>query len=375
VLLAGAGLFTRSLAGLQRAQTGFDPAYVLSAEFRLPSVKYDDSLKVVTFMGSALERLRAIPGVQSAALVDAVPLSGNFASTAYVAEGQQRPAVGSPPSAGFNVVSDGYFQTMRIPLLAGRDFLATDKFETEPVIVVNRAFADIAWPGQPAVGRTVTLIGEPEVTARVVGVVGTTKQMTLSETAPPQIFAPKMQAGGIFASIVLRTSGDPDAMTHALQQAIWSVDRDQPVWKIRSLESLVDRDLSPARFAVGLIGAFAGLALLLGIVGVYGVMSFVVAQRTREVGIRMALGAEARQVIGLILRRGMVVVGIATVVGIAGALAAGRYLESRLYNVGAADPLTMISVPLILAASALVACWVPARRAARVSPAVTLRTE
>ena len=375
VLLAGAGLFTRSLAALQRARIGFDPANVLTAEFRLPAVKYDDSVKVVTFMSTALERVRAIPGVQSAALVDAVPLSGNYSTMAYVPEGQQLPADGVPPSTGLNLVSDGYFRTMGIPLLAGRDIALTDRFSTEPVIVVNQAFADRAWPGQPAVGRTVRLIGEPDITARVIGVVGTTKQLTLSETPTPQIFAPKLQAGGIFASVVLKSSGDPDAMTPALQQAIWSVDRDQPVWKIRSLHSLVQRDLSPARFAVGLTGAFAMLALLLGVVGIYGVMSFVVAQRTREVGIRMALGAEAGQVVRLILRRGLAVVAVATAIGVAGALAAGRYLESRLFEVGGADPATMLGVPLILATAALAACWVPARRAARVNPAITLRTE
>ncbi len=375
VLLASAGLFTRSLVALQRARTGFDPAHVLTAEFRLPSVKYDDSVKVINFMSAALERLRAVPGVQSAALVDAVPLSGNYGTIAYVPAGEPRPAPADAPSAGINLVTDGYFRTLGIPLLAGRDIALTDNLASEPVIVVNQAFADRVWPGQPAVGRSVLLLGPPDIMARVVGVVGTTTQLTLSETPTPQIFAPKLQGGGIFASVVVRGTGAPEAMTRGLQQAIWSVDRDQPVWKIRSLESLVERDLSPARFTVGLIGAFAGLALLLGIVGVYGVMSFVVTQRTREVGIRMALGAEAGQVIRLMLRRGMVVVGVAIVLGVAGALAAGRYLESRLYSVGGADPATMIAVPIILGTAALAACWFPARRAARVSPAVTLRTE
>jgi putative ABC transport system permease protein len=374
VLLAGAGLFTRSLVALQRIDIGFAPEHVLSAELRLPSNKYDDSVKVVAFMGSALERLRDIPGVESAALVDAVPLSGNFSTASYVAEGQQEPEPGMAPSAGFNLVSDGYFQTMKIPLLAGRDFDRTDTPESEFVVVVSSIFAERAWPGQSAVGRTIKFL-DPEVTARVIGVVGPAKQMTLSEPPMPQIYGAKLQAGGIFASIVMRTAGDPEALTNALSEAIWSVDRDQPVWKIRSLESLVRRDLAPARFSVGLIGAFAGLALLLSVIGVYGVMSFVVTQRSREVGIRMALGARAGQVVRLVLRRGVAVVGVASVIGIAGALAAGRYLESRLYDVGGADPLTMIAVPIVLGAAALLACWVPARRAARVDPAVTLRTE
>ncbi|MDB4913284.1 MAG: Permease [Gemmatimonadetes bacterium] len=375
VLLAVAGLFTRSLQSLQHVQTGFNSENVLTAEFRLPSIKYDDSAKVHLFMASAVERLRAIPGVTSAALVDAVPMSGNFGTINYVAQGQPEPVAGVAPSAQISTVTDGYYKTMQIPVVAGRDFDATDRVGSEPVVIVNTVFANKAWPGEPAIGKTVRLLGQPDIVTRVVGVVGPVKQMTLSESDSPQLYLNMAQTSGIFASVVMRTVGDPDAMGKSLRAAIWSVDRDQPVWRVRSLTSLVKRDLSPATFSVTLVGAFAGLALLLGIIGVYGVMSFSVAQRTREVGIRMALGARGGQVLQLVLKSGIEVVVVAIVIGVAGALGAGRYLESQLYNVGGADPLTMLGVPLILAAVALVACWLPARRAARVDPAITLRNE
>jgi predicted permease len=374
VLLAVAGLFTRSLLLLQRAETGFDADNVLTAEFRLPSAKYDDSTKVEVFMTAALERLREVPGVTSVALIDAVPLSGNYGMNSYVAEGHAQ-RVGAEPVTQITSASDGYFRTMRIPQLAGRDFDSHDRAGSEPVAIVNRAFATKEWPGESALGKSVRLIGPPDLVVRVVGVVGSVKQQTLSESESPQLYLDKMQASGIFASVVMRTVGTPESMGSALRGAIWSVDPDQPVWKVRTLRALVLRDLAPTKLSVNLIGGFAALALVLAVIGVYGVMSFGVAQRTREVGIRMALGARGSQAVLMVLRSGLEVVVVAVVVGVAGALAAGRYLESRLYNVGANDPATMLIVPLMLATVALLASWLPARRAARVDPAITLREE
>ena len=375
VLLAVAGLFTRSLVLLQHTNTGFDADHVLTAELRLPSAKYDDSTKVELFMTAALERLRAIPGAASVAFIDAIPLSGNFGLISYVAEGHAQPAAGAEPTTQFTNVSDGYFRTMRIPQLAGRDFDSHDRVGGERVAIVNRAFANKEWPGEPAIGKSVRLIGPPDLMVRVVGVVGGVKQQTLSENESPQLYLNKMQGSGIFASVAMRTVGDPESMGNALREAVWSVDPDQPVWKVRTMKSLVLRDLAPTKLSVNLIGGFAALALVLAVIGVYGVMSFSVGQRTREVGIRMALGARGGQAVLMVLRSGLEVVIVAVVVGVAGALAAGRYLEARLYNVGASDPATMLAVPLILAMVALFASWLPARRAARVDPAITLREE
>lgn len=375
VLLAMAGLFTRSLQSLQHIEAGFKSDHVLTAELRLPTVKYDDSIKVHLFMSSALERLRAIPGVTSAALVDAIPLSGNFATTSYVAQGQAEPAEGAAPVAQVTAASDGYFTVMQIPLLAGREFDAHDQPSSERVAVVNKTLAAAAWPGESAIGKTIRVLGTPVVSVRVVGVVGGVKQFTLSEKDAPQIYTAKLQNSGIFTTVAMRTSGDPDAQSNALREAIWSVDRDQPVWKVRSMDFLLQRDLSPAKFSVTLIGTFAALALLLGVIGVYGVMSFSVAQRTRELGIRMALGARGGQVLRLVMRSGLEVVAVAVVIGVAGALAAGRYLQAQLYDIGGADTPTMVGVPVVLGVVALVACWVPARRASRVDPAIALRNE
>jgi len=375
VLLAVAGLFTRSMQSLQRIETGFNAEQVLTAEFRLPAVKYDDNLKIRQFMRTALERLRAAPGVVSAAYVGAVPLSGNYDNVPYLAQGQTDIAPDKAPRSLFTTISNQYFRTMQIPVLAGRDFQADDVMGSEPVAIVNKIFADKAWPGETAVGKTVRLQLQPALTVRIVGVVGAIKQYTLTEETQPQLYASHEQNIGIFTSVVMRTAGDPNAMSRALHDAIWSVDRDQPIWKVRSLQSLVDRDLSSTRVSVSIISAFALLALLLGTIGVYGVMSFAVQLRSREMGIRMALGARTTQVLSLIMRSGLEVVTIALIIGVAGAMAAGKFVQSRLYNIGPSDPATMLGVPLLLGAVALLACWLPARRAARVDPAVTLRGE
>jgi putative ABC transport system permease protein len=213
------------------------------------------------------------------------------------------------------------------------------------------------------------------VVVTVVGVVGNVRQFTLTEPATPQLYLAKAQNPGIFSSVVARTDGDPDALGDPLRAAIWSVDPDQPVWKIRSMESLVARDLAPQRFTAVLSSSFAVLALLLAVVGVYGVMSYAVAQRTREIGIRMALGAGRGEVERMVLGRGLRIVVAATVLGLAAAYGAARLLASQLFGVPPTDLATFVAVPLGLAAVAMLACWLPARRAARVDPAVALQGE
>jgi putative ABC transport system permease protein len=232
-----------------------------------------------------------------------------------------------------------------------------------------------AWPGQSAIGKRLRLLGSPDVWVTVVGVVGDVKQFTLGETAAPQVYEPIAQSPGIFSSLVVRTADDPMTLATPVRAAIWAVDPDQPVWKIRSLDWLVARDIGGPTSTTLLTAAFALLALVLAAVGVYGAMSFAVAQRTREVGIRMALGAQREKIVRMILGRGLRVVGIALLVGIPASLGAGYLLRSRLYGVTAVDPVTFVVVPVILAAVALLACWLPARRAARVDPMIALRSE
>ena len=373
VLLVGAGLLTRSLLALRRVDPGFDASHVLTAEYRLPITKYRTPEEIDRFHASALAAIRRVPGVTDAALVEAVPLSGNFGRVTYELDGVATPD--PKPAALDNVISDRFFRTMRMPIVAGRDFDANDRAGAPPVAIVSRSFARAAWPGQDPLGRRVKLLGPPDRWVTVVGLVEDLKQRGLDDPPSAEIYEATAQQPDIFSSVVARTSGDPDAFANALRGAIWSVDRDQPVWKVRSLASLVDHDIAPRRFALALAGLFAGLAVLLAIVGVYGVMSYLLLQRTREMGIRLALGARRSAIVGLVLGRGAVVIAIALGAGMAAAFAAARLLRSQLYGVGAADPLTFIAVPLLLAAVALLATWLPARRAARVDPMIALRTE
>jgi putative ABC transport system permease protein len=375
VLLVGAGLLTRSMAALKGVDPGFDPENLLTAEFRLPATKYGTPEQIDQFMTQAITAIRAVPGIRSAALVNAVPLSGNWASTGYLPAGQPEPAPGLGPTARINSVTDGFFRTMRIPLLEGREFEATDRADAPPVAIVNRELAREAWPNQSALGKRLKIFGPPDVWATVVGVVGNVKQFTLGEPTAPQVYQPKSQVSGIFASVAARTDRDPMALGDAMRAAIWSVDPEQPVWKIRSMRSLLDRDLAPQKFTMMLTGSFALLALLLAAVGVYGVMSYAVAQRTREIGIRIALGAARGQVVRMVLGRGARIIAVAAVLGLLIASGATRLLRSQLFGVAANDLLTFSAVPVALAVVALLACYLPARRAAGVDPVIALRNE
>jgi len=373
VLLVGAGLLTRTLVALRRVDPGFDAGNVLTAEFRLPVVKYKTDPEIGAFMASALDRIRRVPGIRSAALVQAVPLSGNFGRVNYALDGQPDPA--TKPAALSNVVSDGFFRTMGMPVKAGRDFDGNDKLDAPGVAIVSESFVKAAWPGQDPIGRRVRILGSPDKWVTVVGEVGDVKQHALDDPPSAEIYLAMSQTPDIFNSVVARTDGDPDRYGKAVLAAIWSVDRDQPVWKVRSLESLVTRDIAPRQFALTLAGIFALLAVALAVVGVYGVMSYLLAQRTREVGIRMALGARERQVVGLVLGRGARTIVAAIVIGTIVAFLAARLLASQLYGVATADPLTFALVPLLLAAVAMLATYIPARRAAKVDPMVALRYE
>jgi putative ABC transport system permease protein len=360
---------------LQQERLGFDPENLLTAEFRLPSNKYESDERVSQFASSALARIRAVPGVRSAALAVSVPLSGNWATTTYQTEGQAPASAGALPTAQWNAVTGGFFLTMGIPLMQGRDFDETDRAGSSPVAIVNEELARRAWPGRSAIGKQLRVFGPPEVWVTVVGVVGNAKQFTISEPVAAQLYQPKAQSPGIFSSVLARTEEDPTMLEDQLRKAIWAVDRDQPVWKIRSMRFLVDRDVAPQRFTTMLTVSFALLALLLAVVGVYGVMSYAVAQRTREIGIRMALGAGRGQVVRMVVMRGLWIIGVATTLGLATSYAAARFIRSQLFGVSATDLVTFVVVPIALAAVATLACYLPARRAARVDPVVALQTE
>jgi predicted permease len=374
VLLVGAGLLTRTLAALRQVDPGFKPDHLLTAEFRLPGVKYDTPEKQNQFMTSALAAIRAVPGVRQAALVNAMPLSGNWGGVQFAPLDHPELNTATAPMAQANGMSDGAFATMGIRLV-GRDFDARDRPGAPLVVIVNEELARRTWPGRQALGQRLRLVLAPDTTATVIGVAANVKQVTLGEPATPQIYQPMLQGPGIFNTVAARTDGDPDALASAVRAAIWSVDPDQPVWKMRSMAMLVRRDFAAPQFTMALTLAFALIALLLAAVGVYGTMSYAVVQRTREVGIRMALGARRQEVVRLVLRRGLSVIALALAVGLAAALGLAPLLRRQLYGVAPLDPVTFLAVPLVLTGVALVACYLPARRAAAVDPVVALRTE
>lgn len=375
ILLVSAGLLTRSLVALARVQPGFDPSHALTLQFRLPVTKYRTDAQIADMFTRALAELRQVPGVEHAALVRATPLNGNGESYPYAMADKPLADPQHEPTAQLNIVSPGYFETLRIPRLAGRDFTAQDRDSAVAVAIVNDQLAKHNWPNESALGKRIRFGGPDARWATIVGVVGTVKQFRLSEEPLEQAYVPYMQHPMIFTEAVVRTSGDPSAVTNAVRAAIWRVDPDQPVWRVRSMDRVLDAARGGPRLLVSLMAAFAILSLVLAAIGVYGVTSYTVARRTHEVGIRLALGAGRRQVLTMVLRQGMHSVALALAIGVASAAAAARLLASQLFGVSTLDPLTFLAVPVLLGGVALLACYLPARRASRVDPVVALRAE
>jgi predicted permease len=374
VLLVGAGLLLRSVLALQNADPGFRADRLLTMEFRLPTSRYTQPAQMAAFFRAILERMRAVPGVESVALVRAVPFSGNGGSSAYEVDGLAPPAPGREPRTQTNIVSPGYFRTMGIPILQGRDVDERDRADSTPVAVVSATFARTVWPGQDALGKRFRLKDTaPWLT--VVGIAGDIKHGSFVDAPMPQAYTAHEQDPRIFACVVARTTGDPMAAAAPIREAIWSVDAQQPVWRVRSMEALLTGARGPARALTILIALFAIVAMILAAVGIYGVMTYLVTQRTREIGIRMALGASARTVVGMVVGRGLALTLAAIAIGLAGAAALTRTLSTLLFGVGPLDPLTFAVAAAVLGGVALLASWLPARRAARVDPVVALAEE
>jgi putative ABC transport system permease protein len=375
VLLVSAGLLTRSLAALSRVNPGFDPSHVLTLQFRLPAAKYKTEAQISTMFTRALVEMRAVPGVQDAALVRAAPLNGNGETFPYYLPGQSLTDVSKAPTAQLNIVSADYFAALRIPRFGGRDFTMDDRADAPPVVIVNEQLARRAWPNESPIGKTIRIGGSDAPWATVVGVVGTVKHFRLSEDPLDEAYIPYQQRPLIFTEVVVRAAGDPATVANSIRAAVWRVDRDQPVWRVRTMNRVLDEARGGPRLTVWLMTGFAMLALVLAAIGVYGVMSYAVARRTQEVGIRMALGARRHQVLAMVLRDGMRTTTLALFIGLAIAALATRLLASQLFGVSATDPLTFIVVPLVLGLVALAACYLPARRASRVDPIVALRAD
>jgi putative ABC transport system permease protein len=387
MMLIGAGLAIRSLVNLLGVQAGFDPRNVLTARLSLPESRYSEPEcqgkmgdcagdKYASFFQQLQDRLGTLPGVESASFTNKLPLEGGSNGTIIV-EGQATPKnMWSSPLVEWSTVMPGYFHTARIPLLRGRDVTAHDNQAAPKVAIINRAMADRFWPNQNPLGKRFSSDKEHPKWITVVGVVGDVLQYGLDQTTPaPEAYFPEYQNqySGLIA--LVRTGANPLAQLPALRAAVRELDSQIPVYQPRELDEVVRQSSSQQRFLALLLGLFAGLALVLAAVGIYGVIAYSVAQRTHEIGIRMALGAGWRNVMGMVLGEGMGMALAGVMAGLAGAWGLTRFLSSLLYGVRPTDPLTFASVPLLLMSVSLLACYVPARRAAHVDPMVALRYE
>ena len=375
VLLIGAGLTMKSLAKITGVNPGYNPENLLTFEYRLPRNKYPEKSQQWNFHRQVVERAQALPGIQSVAEVQGLPMSGNGGDTSVVYLDRPEPPQGQAPRAQINRCDTHYFHTMSIPLLRGREFTNQDTLDSPPVVVVNQTMARANWKDADPIGKMIRLPDEDNLTATIVGVVGDVKQFNLDDADSSQIYEAQAQQPNIFSTLVARTEGDPMSMANALRGAVWAVDRDQPVWKVRTVQSLLDQSVGPRRFLKLLLQVFSALALLLATIGLYGVISYSTSQRIPEIGVRIALGAQRRDVLRLVLSEGIWIAAVGVAAGFAGALVLTRFLSSQLFGVSATDPLTFVGVAILLSAVTLAASYIPARRAMRVDPLVALRYE
>jgi putative ABC transport system permease protein len=352
---------------------------VLTAQIALAEAKYPEEAQQTAFFRQLLERLRAMPGVESAASIFPLPLSGSRFVLVISIEGRPAPPPNDVPTPDVASASPGYFQTAGIPMLAGRDFTFQDTETSQPVVIINQTMARRLWPGESPLGKRITFddvtAPEPEWLT-IVGVVGDVRNKDLGEEPGMQAYWPQLQTPISSAVLLVRTSGrEPASLAAALREAVAATDRDLPIDQVRTLEEVIASGLAQSRFKSVLLGLFAGLALVLAAVGVYGVISYSVAQRTHEIGIRMALGAHRGQVLRMVVRQGMGLVGAGVLAGLVLAWFAVRLLTDQVYGISPSDPATFALVPLVLLAVALLANYLPARRATRVDPLEALRYE
>jgi putative ABC transport system permease protein len=382
VLLVGGALLIKSFYKLLQVDPGFRPANLLTFEYRLPRNKYTKSEGQWQFHHQVVERLQELPGVASAALVRGLPFSGNGQTVRIVLPDREAPPKGMEPMVMWNTATPNYFETMGIPFIQGRLFDSRDQINTPTALVINQTMARRFWADQEPLGKQIKLL-EDGTLGTVVGVVGDARQYYLTEEQQPQVYDCYNQFPGLFATAVVRTTVEPMSLAQSVREAVWQVDKDQPMWKMRSQEYLVTRSIADKRFLMLLMGIFAALALTITAVGLYGVVSYTTGQRTQEIGIRMALGARTRDIMVMILRQGMrmVLIGVAVGLGAAFALtrlvafAPTKVMANLLYGTSTSDPLAFTIIVLLLVGVALLACYLPARRATRVDPMIALRYE
>ncbi len=374
VLLAGAGLLARSFGRLTHVDPGFVPGHAVVLRMTLPKKKYDTLEKRTAFVDALLARLQALPGVQAAGLTQSMPLISDWVE-GFAIEG--RPAVDPQdlPNANYYDVTPGYFPALGVRLVRGRLFTAEDDRRTPRVAIINETLARQQFSHQDPIGQRIRITDAPDRWRKIVGVVGDVTQYGVDQVSPCQIYEPYAQAPQDTLNVVVRTRGPAAAVLGSLRPAVYAVDKDQPVGSILPLETILADSLTRQRFATTLFSIFSQVALIIAAVGIYSVMAWHVAQRTVEFGIRLALGAQPGDVLRLVLGQGFRLVAAGLLAGLAGTLAAARALGALLYHTDACDPATLVAAALVLAAVAVLACWLPARRATRVDPMIALRAE
>ncbi|HMV83556.1 MAG TPA: ABC transporter permease [Blastocatellia bacterium] len=378
VVLVGAGLLLQSFRKLQQVDLGYDTRNVLTATVEIADTQYPKKEQVAEFFKTLLEKVKALPGVESASGITPLPLSGDTFSITFEVEGRNIPK-GEQPSAHFRVIREDYFPTMKTPLLAGRDFTANDTTKSTPVIIVNEAFAQKHFPGENPLGKHLKpgiSLGEEKKWYEIVGIVRNVKhRQSLGHDYEPEYFMPHSQMAFSSLNLVVRTKNDPRTLAGAIQREVSSLDKDVPIYHVKTLEQYLGAAVSQPKFNALLLSLFAGLALALTAIGLYGVMAYSVAQRTQEIGVRIALGAGTGDVLKMVLRHGLTLTAIGLAVGLSAAFALTRLLSAMLYGVTATDPLTFAVIALLLTGVALPACYFPARRATKVDPMIALRYE
>jgi predicted permease len=375
VLLVGAGLFLRSLAALQDVNPGFQSNGVITAGLSLPLPHYAGAAKRIAFYRAVLGNLAAMPGVTSVAAALPVPFSGDGGSASFNIEGRPSPPGDPGPHGDVGYVSPDYFTALKIPIRKGRVFTDVDRQDTEPVVLVDEILARQYWPGEDPIGKHLRR-GQRAPWATIVGMVAHVKNADLGgEDVKGKYYFPLYQDAPPYVRFVVRTPSDPARLAAGIRDAVRSVDSAQPVSRILLMPDMVASSLAPRRFVVTVLGVFAGMALLMAVIGLYGVIGYAVTQRTQEMGVRMALGAQPAEILRLVLGQGMRLAGAGAAIGLVVSLIASRLLRDELFHVSSFDPLTFALMAAVLIAAALLASYIPARRATRVDPMVALRYE
>jgi len=384
MLLVGAGLLLKSFRQLMNVDLGFDERNVLTLRLRLPDGKYPDVAQTTGFLKEVTRRVTVLPGVRQVSLATGFPIGRFSGDLGYWLEGQPEPRQPADwPVAAAQGVSESYHQTLGIQLLAGRYLTERDTADAPPVVLVDEDFVQRHFPHHAlndVLGKRLRFGREGETWREVAGIVRHVRQNDVAETGNPQIYLPWLQMNPRWQvqitramDLLVKTSVAPLSLVNPIKQEVQAIDRDQPLGNVMALDAAVAQRLAPRRFTLLLLGLFALSALLLGAVGLYGVMSYAVAQRTPEIGLRIALGAQPRDVLRLVMGQGMRILLLGVGIGLAASFGLTRLMKSLLFEVSATDPLTFVGVPLALTAVALLACWIPARRATQVDPLVALR--